>query len=364
MIWGLRRNKDLPAAAPSSAVPAQRSASHTPNGPVWLGGATGFLGRHLALALLNSSNPVMLASRRGGQIQGRRVEECDVLDADAVQRSARGCTSAYLCTGKVSRDPNDAAELHRLHVEGTRSALIGLKKAGVRRVVVASTSGVLAIGTDEEHIFDETAPASLEHIARFPYYRSKYFAELEALSHNSADFQVVLVNPSLLLGPGDLRESSTLDVRRFLEKSILAAPAGGIAMVDVRDAAAGMIAAMAHGRAGERYLLNAANMTLAAFFARLERISGVPAPVLKMPKNKAWALGLFDLYEGGLRALGGTAPVDRSSIELSQYYWYCSAEKAERELGFSARDPGETLRDTVVDLVERQVVAPVEMRRR
>ena len=71
------------------------------------------------------------------------------------------------------------------------------------------------------------------------------------------EFEVVVVNPSLLLGPGDLRESSTGDVRQFLERSIPATPAGGMAFVDARDAAIGLLQAFEKGRAGERYLLNA-----------------------------------------------------------------------------------------------------------
>lgn len=330
----------------------------------WLGGATGFLGSHTAEALLAQGHETVLCSRSGGQVAGRDVERVDVLDSEAVTRSAAGCSGAFLCTGMVSRNADDAGLLHQLHVEGTRSALLGLKKAGVKRVVVASTSGTIAVGTSSTLIADEGAPSPMEHIASWPYYRSKFFGEKEALSHNADDFEVIVVNPSLLLGPGDLRESSTKDVRLFLEKAILATPSGGLAFVDARDAAQGMILAHDKGLAGERYLLNGSNMTVAHFFGRLARISGVSAPLMKMPKSHALARGMFGLYDKGLRALGGEPPVDAESVELGQYYWYCSSEKAERELGFEARDPGETLRDTVYDLVERQVVAPAEMRAR
>src|SRR5690606_20631204 len=97
-------------------------------------------------------------------------------------------------------------------------------------------------------------------------------------------------------------------------------------------------------------------------FGRLARISGVSAPLMKMPKNRALARGMFGLYDKGLRAIGGVPPLDAESAELGQYSWYCSSEKAERELGFRARDPGETLRDTVHELVERKVVAPAALR--
>ena len=325
---------------------------------LWIGGATGFLGAHLVRVLHEQGHELVLASRAGGEVEGLPVQAVDVLDAQAVANSARGCDGAFLATGKVTRNRDAGEELHRAHVLGTRGALSGLREAGVRRVVVASTSGTIAVSAKADQIADESSRVPLELVAMWPYYRTKLYAEREALAANTPEFAVVLVNPSLLLGPGDLRESSTGDVRRFLERAIPAIPGGGIAFVDVRDAALGMWQAYEHGRAGERYILNAKNMTLAAFFQRLERIAGVKAPALHMPRSRPLAIGVNRLFSKAVRAIGGEPPVDEVSVEMAQYYWYCSSSKAERELGFSARDPGETLRETVADLVARKVVFP------
>lgn len=324
----------------------------------WVGGATGFLGSHLARLLSERGHDVVLASRSGGEVEGLRVHAVDVLDRDAVTESARGVHGAFLAVGKVSREREAAEELHRLHVLGTRSALAGLAAAGVPRVVVASTSGTIAVGTDPNRIFTEADHAPLHVIARWPYYRTKLYAEREALEASVPGFDVVVVNPSLLLGPGDVRESSTGDVRRFLERAIPAVPSGGIAFVDARDAALGMLLAFERGRAGERYLLNAKNLTIAAFFSRLERLTGIRAPRLRMPASRPLALGLNSLFSRAVRAIGGSPPVDEVSVEMAQYFWYCDAAKAERELGWTARDPGETLRDTVDDLIARGAAHP------
>lgn len=325
----------------------------------WVGGATGFLGSELVKVLLGEGHEVSAASLGGGSVHGVPVQKLDVLDAAAVAASAAGSDGAFLATGKVTREREASEELHRLHVLGTRSALAGLKQAGVPRVVVASTSGTLAVSGDSDQIADEHSRAPLELVAMWPYYRSKLYAEREALEANAPPgFEVVIVNPSLLLGPGDLRESSTGDVRRFLERAIPAVPSGGIAFVDVRDAALGMWLAFQRGRAGERYILNAKNLTLAAFFDRLSRISGVKAPGLRMPRSRPLAIGVNRLFTRAVRAIGGEPPVDEVSVEMAQYYWYCSSNKAERELGFSPRDAGETLRDTVEDLIARKVVFP------
>lgn len=322
----------------------------------WVAG-TGFLGCHLVRCLLDAGHEVTVASLEGGEVHGLSVEVVDVLDATAVERSARGAQGAFLCTGKVSRRAEDAEVMHRLHVQGTRTALGALRAAGVSRAVVASTSGTIAVGTDPERLWTEADPPPLETIARWPYYRSKYYGEQAALQANDPPaFEVVVVNPTLLLGPGDLRDSSTSDVRRFLERSLPAVPAGGYAFVDARDAAQGMLLAFERGRAGERYLLNAKNLTVAALFQRLERLTGVAAPALRLPRGQHLALGLTELFSRAVRAIGGSSPVASADVELGQHYWYADGSKAERELGFSPRDPSETLRDTVDDLVARGVV--------
>ncbi len=324
----------------------------------WVGGATGFLGQHVVRVLLAHGHDVALAALGGGEVEGVTVEDLDVLDGAAVAASAQGCEGAFLATGKVSRDPADAELMHRLHVFGTRTALAALRQAKVRRVVVASTSGTIAVGTDPDQVFDETAPAPMEHVAAWPYYRTKVFGEREALLANAPpEFEVVIVNPTLLLGPGDLADSSTGDVRKFLDRSIPAVTAGGVAFVDARDAAHGMLLAFERGRAGERYLLNAKNLTVVAFFQRLERLTGVKAPWLRLPKSRELAVGASRLFSRAIEAIGGTSPVDEGSVEMGQYFWYCDSAKAERELGWQARDPGETLRDTVEDLRERGLVS-------
>jgi dihydroflavonol-4-reductase len=313
--------------------------------------------------LVEHGHDVVAVSRTGGIAGGVRVGTVDVLDPDAVYKSAARCEGAFLVTGKVSRRSDDTEELHRLHVTGTRSALVGLRAAGVRRVVVASTSGTIAVGSDPNRIYDESSLAPFELISRWPYYRTKYYAEQEALEANDPpQFEVVIANPSLLLGPGDHRESSTGDVRRFLERAIPAIPSGGIAFVDVRDAAVGMLAAFERGQPGERYLLNSKNLTIAAFLQRLERITGVAAPRLRLPRSRTLALGLNSVVGRALRAMGTEPPIDDVSLEMAQYFWYCNAAKAEERLSWAPRDPGETLRDTVQDLIERRVAFPKRTR--
>ena len=325
-------------------------------------GATGFLGRFLCQQLVAAKHEVVALCRsEAPQLVADGVEVCsgDVLRPETVREAARGCDGAFHCAGKVSRESKDAEAMYRVHVDGTKNTLDALVDANVPRVVVASTSGTIAVSCDPDEIADESCQAPMDAIGRWPYYRSKLYAERAALERNRNDFEVVCVNPSLLLGPGDERNSSTEDVRLFLERKIPFAPAGGMAFVDARDAAAAMILAMDRGRAGERYLVNAANMTVEAFLGRLSRISGVEAPPLRLPRTNATLAGVgADLLGRAAKWLNMPEPINKVSAEMSQYFWYCDSSKAQSELGWTFRDPGDTLADTVHDLRDRGVVWP------
>jgi len=329
-------------------------------------GATGFLGAHLVANLLERGDTVVALCRgdgaevRGVTVKGKTAEiaQGDVLDQTSVERAAKGCEGVYHCAGKVSRDPRDAEELRALHVDGTKRTLDGCRAAGVRRAVVASTSGVVAVSADEDKVSTEADDAPIGLLNRWPYYRSKLFQEKAALERNVPGFEVVCVNPTLLLGPGDLRGSSTEDVRLFLEKRVPAVPPGGLSYVDVRDAAEGMVLAMEKGRPGQRYLLGASNVTIREFFARLERVSGIPAPRIPLPRAPELAKVGTGLLDKLLGRFGMALPVDPVSLDMAQHYWYLDASLAEAELGWYPRDAVETLVDTVRDLEDRGVVWP------
>jgi dihydroflavonol-4-reductase len=215
----------------------------------------------------------------------------------------------------------------------------------VRRVVLASSSGTIAV-SKEDRVATEADPYPISVVAGWPYYLSKIYQEKAALRiHRDTGLPVVVLNPSLLLGPGDTRLSSTDVVFKFLERRIPAMPGGGLSFVDVRDAAAAFAAALVRGRPGERYLLGGANMSFRDFFGRLERLSGVTAPRLRLPTalNLAGARLL-----GQVHAWRNTEPdLDLPSTEMGECFWYCDSAKAREALGFAPRDAQETLFETV-----------------
>jgi dihydroflavonol-4-reductase len=328
-------------------------------------GATGFLGHHLCSQLIEAGHEVHALVRDPGSEAAQRLPDAvklttgNILDAEGLPAlvAASGAKWFFHSAGMVSRDAEDAVAMHEANVSGTKNALAAAKSAGVERFIHASTSGTIGISRDENHVASESDPTPTQLINRWPYYRTKLYAEQIVLDAADDALEVVIVNPSLLLGPGDLHASSTEDVRRFLEQRVPLTPAGGYSFVDARDAATGMIRAAERGRNKERYLLTACNCTVRTFFNRVARVAGMDPPLLSLPTHPRAKKLTLSLVRAAHKWIGEDESVpDPDSIDMAQHYWYVDASKAEQELEWSSRDAMATLADTVTDLRERGLV--------
>lgn len=307
-------------------------------------GASGFLGRHLLHRLEDSGHEVVGFARNPPARAAHPFVQGDVLDRASLDAAMAGVNVLVHASGRVSHELRDASRIFDLHVKGTRNALEAARAAGVGRVVYLSTSGTLAVSRGPV-VHDERAGSVLEVAHNWPYYRSKLFAEAEALRHNRPEMPVISLNPSLLLGPGDTAQESTRAVMLFLQGKLTACPSGGLSFVDVRDVASAVAAAFTAGKGGERYLLGSVNWTWSEFYSQLAAVTGMAAPPFALPGFTRKVLGwLPDLgRDGG----GGFGSISRAELEIASHYWYVDSRKAASELGWEARDPLTTLLDTV-----------------
>lgn len=314
-------------------------------------GATGFLGEHLCRELVERGLEVRgLARSRSALLTelGVKMVRGDVQSGPELAQAMAGVSAVFHLAGAVSRDLDDAQRMMRLHVDGTRRVLAEMQRAAVPRMVLASTSGTIGVSKDEV-LIDETAPYAEEIVSGWPYYASKIYQERLAFELGpKVGVEVVAVNPTLLLGAGDRRLSSTGDVRKFLKGQVPVVPEGGISFVDARDVAVATANALTSGKAGHRYLMGAANWTMRDFFQRLGRVAKVTPPWLRAPKP--WLRWGASLVEELYRSRGKEPPVDRISVEMAEHFWWIDSSKAETELAFAPRDPTLTLVDTVAYL--------------
>ena len=317
-------------------------------------GGTGFLGKHNVEQFLDAGqkNLRVMASSVPQWMTDRGVEPFagSVTDRDDVANATKGCEAIYHLAGKVSFEYDGAAQMNKIHVEGTRLLSEAAKENGVKNFIMSSSSGTSAISRDPVEI-DESYPQPVDILAKWPYYASKYYQEKTALGiWKDPGDRLVMLNPTLLLGKGDDRLSSTKIVLDYMAKKFPYTPSGGISFVDTADAAAAFLNAIDKGNHGERYLLGAINLTVKDFFGKLERLTGVPAPKLRIPKKVA--VKGSSIVQNIFAAFDREAPFEASEVEMGEYFWYLDSTKAINELGFTTRDPMETLQDTVKYLRE------------
>jgi len=313
-------------------------------------GGTGFLGRQIIEQLVAQGETQIRVLTRQFDLEladlGVEIIEGSLSESDDVRAAVEGVSRVYHCAGLVERNPDNAHKMYAVHVEGTRRLLDALRGQDLERVVVASTSGTVGVSDDPEFVATDASPFVEQYARKWPYYLSKISQE-KVCQKFIEDYQmpIVQMRPTLLLGPGDRRQSSTGDVLQFLQRKIPFKLSGGLSFVDVRDTADAFIRAMQAPSAKGTYLLGGANWTISDFFAQLEVVSGVNAPRITLPKDAT--LQGSRLVSGAMKLLGVKSELDPVSVEMGTLFWYIDSSRAQKELGWVARDPLLTLRDTV-----------------
>ena len=306
-------------------------------------GATGFVGSHVARALVARGDDVRVTVRASSSREALAGLDVEVAvaqlgDRAALRRALRGVDRVFHVAGTTHlRAP--PAELARVNVEGTRIVLEEALRAGVERVV--HTSSIGAVGparphgaVDERHAF----PPGLDVPTRSPSTPPRP----RRCASPPAGSTVVIVCPAHVFGPGDLGPTSTGVVRRFLLRRIPAYVPGAINVVDVADVAAGHLLADERGVTGERYILGTRNYTWDRLFAELERLSGVEAPAAR-----AAAATSRSRWPRPAPAGPFTPPVSEAEIRAAAHWWTCRSGKARRELGWTTRPHEDTVEETV-----------------
>lgn len=368
-------------------------------------GGTGFLGHHLIPLLLDEgaaevrvycrslskARRVLKESARLQLVQG------SLMDRQALQKAMVGVDAVLHLAGEVvhsregvsytgtfqeadhmvssGENENDDPlpfpfSLFRTNILGTVLTVRAAAAVCVKRVVIASTSGVVACreshgivgmlpswlgGKESEEIPHDDSPYCLSIAKKWPYYLSKIRAEQLAQREGLAlGVDVVFMRPSMMIGPGDYDGRALGTISAFLNNELPVIPPGSISFVDVRDAAKGFVAGLEHGKAFQGYILTATNWPLSRFFAELEVVSGVPAPRLVLPRGTetvvTYGAGILE-FATSRRKEGGTAHAGRVRAEMGCANWDAHAREKSSDWPWSPSvPPMRTLRETVAFL--------------
>lgn len=317
---------------------------------VFLTGATGFLGSHVARALAEEGADLRLLVRPDSNtknIDGLKAERIpgDLRDPASLEKGTAGCEAVFHVAADYRLWVRDPDQMYRANVEGTRGLLAAARKNNVRRVVY--TSSVATMGfTSNGQPADETSPVSLDNMIG-PYKRSKFMAEQVAVEAARAGQDIVIVNPTTPVGERDIKPTPTgRIVVDFLKRKFPAYVDTGLNLVDATQCARGHIAAFEKGRSGERYILGGENLTLKQILDRLAAITGLPSPKVRVPYLLALATGVVDeVVTGRIRGREPRATID--AVRMGRKKMFVSSAKAERELGWKSLPVDDALRRAV-----------------
>jgi dihydroflavonol-4-reductase len=316
---------------------------------LFITGATGFVGSHVARMAAEQGAGLRLLTRRTSKTENlpksAELVQGDLREPAKFAAALRGCDALIHVAADYRLWVPDPVEMYKANVEGTREVLRLAREAGVRRVVYTSSVATMGFRKDASVVDEETAVSEADMIGH--YKRSKWMAEQEAIAAARAGQEVVILNPTTPVGAMDAKPTPTgRIIVDFLNKKFPAYVDTGLNLVDVDEIARMHLAALERGCFGERYILGGENMTLKQILDKLAGMTGLPSPAMKVPHAVAMAFAFFDeTITGKLRGKEPRATVE--AVRMGKKMMWASSAKAERELGWRVLPVEDALRKAV-----------------
>ena len=302
-------------------------------------GATGLLGANLAEVLLDAGHDVVATKRttsRTDHLDDLKIgwRDASLSDGDALAAAFEGCDGVFHCAAAVSVQYKVEGWIVDANVTGTERVIGAVRAAGVPRLVHCSTVGAVGLSTDGEPC-DESQTWNMPDFGLGDaYVTTKRQAEDKVNDAVADGLDAVVVNPTYMIGPRDVRPSSGKLVQDLMKGRAPGFTGGKNNFVDVRDVARGMLLAMEKGARGERYILGGHNMGYGEFMDIVSATTGAKAVTRKVPDWAVRGLGLFgDLQQA---VTGKDAVVNSATAQwaITPRFIFTSA-KAARELGYT-----------------------------
>jgi dihydroflavonol-4-reductase len=319
-------------------------------------GAAGFLGSHIARQLLARGDSVRVLLRPSSS--NRAIAELpldyvtgDLRDAASLQRAMVGIRRVYHVAADYRLWAKNPQDIYESNVGGTKNLLSAARQAGVELLIYTSTVATIAVdrpgaaapGTPQNvspsatharvALPNEFTDAKLDEMVGH-YKRSKWQAEKEVLDAAKNGLPAIVAMPTTPVGPWDWKPTPTGKIIvDFLNGKMPGYVQTGLNFVGVEDCAAGHLQVAERGKIGERYLLGAENLTLKELLDALAKLTGLPAPKLKIPHGVALSVAYAETAFS--RMVGREPQIPVEGVKIAQHMMFVDASRAQRELGFS-----------------------------
>ena len=309
---------------------------------------TGLVGSHLLFDLAKRGENIRALKREHSSLQN--IRDCfgyysdkadtlferiewvngNMLDTDTLDEALKGVTKVYHCAALVSFKKADKNTMKNINVEGTRNIVDACLNAKIEKLCFISSIAALGTPEEKEDIITETTPWSPED-KRSDYSKSKFNSELEVWRGIEEGLDAVIVNPSIILGPGQWHKGSSL-LLTTVAKGVKYFTRGVTGYVDVRDVSKAMVQLMDSNIKNERFLLNSENCSYEFIFKSIARALNLPEPSkYASPRltEIAWRLAYLKTI-----FLFKESSFTRSTARSSHNCTYFSSQKIKDTLNF------------------------------
>ena len=323
---------------------------------IFLTGATGFVGGHVARAFAEHGARQRVLVRETSTLRGLAgISDLEVIRGDlrqvgALRSALAGCDALVHVAADYRLWVRDPDAMYAANVDATRSLLQMAAELRIPRVVYTSSVATMGLKSDGS-IVDEATPVALAAMIGH-YKRSKFLAEQVAMEAAQRGQHVMILNPTTPIGAGDVKPTPTgRIVVDFLNRRFPAYVDTGLNLVDVEEVARMHVTALDRGRPGERYILGGENLSLKQILDRMSAITGLPSPTRKVPHAAAMIFAFFDEWiTGRMRGKEPRATVE--AVRMGRKIMFANSSKAERELGFKVMPVYGALRQAIRWFVE------------
>jgi len=304
---------------------------------VFLTGATGFVGHHVALALAAQGAELRLLVRKTSNLKNLEgiagdTVVGDLLEPEGLKSALADCDAVMHVAADYRLWIRDPQVMYRANVDGTRELLRMAREAGVKRVVYTSSVATMHFRRDGL-VINEDTPVSIKDMVGH-YKRSKFLAELEAIEAARSGQPVIILNPTTPIGPNDAKPTPTGRIFvDFLNGKFPAYVDTGLNLVDVAEVARTHVAALTVGKPGKRYILGGENLTLKQILDKMSAITGIPSPTMKIPFAVAATYAFFEEWITG-RIRGKEPRATLEEVRMGRKKMFASSARAQQELDF------------------------------
>jgi dihydroflavonol-4-reductase len=304
---------------------------------VFLTGATGFVGHHVAEALAAEGADLRLLVRRTSKLANLEGIDGDTIVGDLANPQSfapalEGCDAVVHVAADYRLWIRDPDAMYRANVDGTRDLLRLAREAHVPRVVYTSSVATMHFRTDGI-VINEDTPVSLDDMVGH-YKRSKFMAEQQAIAAAQDGQQVMILNPTTPIGPNDAKPTPTGRIFvDFLKGDFPAYVDTGLNLVDVTEVARTHVAALTTGTPGRRYILGGENLTLKQILDKMSAITGIPSPTVQIPFAVAATYAFFEEWITG-RIRGKEPRATLEEVRMGRKKMFASSARAQQELDF------------------------------